>query len=103
LPPLLFRRQRRLHPGQGGRSPSQRFQPTTVDDPLLRAARLKFFGSREMNWLAFNSANDITLPNSTRGGVNFFMYPQAGPEAGGLDSLDPDTFRYTMSAKEVAS
>ena len=54
-----------------------------------------------MNWLAFNYANDIVLPNAQHGMINFFMYPQAETAAGRLDSLDPDSFKYTITAHEI--
>jgi hypothetical protein len=31
------------------------------------------------------------------------MYPQAETAQGRVDSLDPDNFKYTMTAKEVAA
>jgi transglutaminase-like putative cysteine protease len=81
----------------------ERAQPTTVDDPLVQAVRPKLFGAWEMNWLAFNTANDIALPHSKYAKLTFLMYPQAETAAGRLDSLDPDNFRYTMTAKELAA
>jgi transglutaminase-like putative cysteine protease len=81
----------------------EKAQPVTVDDPLVQAVRPKLFGAWEMNWLAFNTANDIALPNSKYAKLTFLMYPQAETAAGRLDSLDPDNFRYTMTAKELAA
>jgi transglutaminase-like putative cysteine protease len=78
-------------------------QPTTVNDPLVEAVRPKLFGAWEMNWLAFNTANDIVLPNAQSGKITFFMYPQGETAQGRLDSLDPDNFKYTMTAKEVGA
>lgn len=72
------------------------------DDPVVLAARERLFGSWEMNWLAYNYAHDLTLPGSTRGKVAFFMYPQSETAEGRLDSLDPDNFRYQITAKEIA-
>ncbi|HUP30650.1 MAG TPA: transglutaminase domain-containing protein [Usitatibacter sp.] len=77
----------------GGKAPN---------DPMVLAARKRLFGSWEMNWLAYNYAHDVALPGSTRGKVPFFMYPQSETAEGRLDSLDPDNFKYTISAKEVA-
>ena len=73
-----------------------------VDDPMVVAARNRLFGSWEMNWLAYNYAHDVALPGSARGKVPFFMYPQSETAEGRLDSLDPDNFKYTISAREVA-
>ncbi len=54
-----------------------------------------------MNWLAYNVAHDIALPGSTGAKVPFLMYPQAETANGRLDSLDPDNFRYTITAREI--
>jgi hypothetical protein len=72
-----------------------------IDDPMVVAARKRLFGSWEMNWLAYNYAHDLNLPNSTKGKVGFLMYPQSETGAGRLDSLDPDNFKYTISAREI--
>ena len=45
------------------------------DDPMVLAARKRLFGSWEMNWLAFNMANDVQLPRAQKGKLAFFMYP----------------------------
>lgn len=79
----------------------ERAQPTTLADPLVQAVRPKLFGAWEMNWLAFNTANDIALPHAKSGRITYFMYPQAETAAGRVDSLDPDNFKYTITAKET--
>jgi transglutaminase-like putative cysteine protease len=72
-----------------------------LDDPKVAAARKRLFGSWEMNWLAYNMGHDIVLPNSEGPKLPYLMYP-AG-ESGGerLDSLDPDAFKYSMTAREL--
>jgi transglutaminase-like putative cysteine protease len=80
----------------------EKAQPTTLSDPLVQAVRPKLFGAWEMNWLAFNTANDIVLPHAKNGKITFLMYPQAETAAGRVDSLDPDNFKYTMTAKETS-
>jgi len=72
------------------------------DDPMVLAARKRLFGSWEMNWLAYNTAHDVALPKSSGSKIAFLMYPQAETGSGRLDSLDPDNFKYTITAKEVA-
>jgi transglutaminase-like putative cysteine protease len=72
------------------------------DDPMVLAARKRLFGSWEMNWLAYNTGNDVTLPGSGKGAVPFLMYPQAETQAGRLDSLDSDNFKYSIASKELA-
>jgi transglutaminase-like putative cysteine protease len=74
-----------------------------IDDPKVIAARERLFGSWEMNWLAYNTAHDLALPKSARGKIGFFMYPNAETAEGRLDSLDPDNFKYQITAKEIAA
>ena len=73
-----------------------------IRDPKVVAARKTLFGAWEGNWLAYNFAHDIPLPGSTGPQVEFLMYPQAETAAGRLDPLDPDSFKYTIRAAEVA-
>ncbi len=73
-----------------------------VDDPMVVAARKRLFGSWEMNWLAYNYAHDLRLPGSKGGKIPFFMYPQSETAEGRLDSLDPENFKYQITAKEIA-
>jgi transglutaminase-like putative cysteine protease len=72
-----------------------------LDDPYVRTVRNTLFGSWEMNWIAYNDAHDVVLPGSTGKPLPFLMYPQA--EVGGVrrDSLDPQQFRYAITAREI--
>ena len=74
-----------------------------ADDPKVAAARKALFGGWEMNWLPYNTAHDVRLPGSAGPPLPFLMYPQAETAAGRLDSLDPDTFRYEIRAREIAA
>ena len=74
-----------------------------LDDAQVKAARAKLFGAWEMNWLAFNTAHDVALPKAAHGKIAFLMYPQCETAGGRLDTLDPDNFRYQMTARELAS
>jgi transglutaminase-like putative cysteine protease len=72
-----------------------------LTDPAVVRARAKLFGAWEMNWLAYNYAHDVNLPASTGRPVPFLMYPQSETDEGRKDSLDPTTFRYTITSKEI--
>jgi len=74
-----------------------------VDDAKVADARKTLFGAWEGNWLAYNFAHDVALPGSAGPRLGFLMYPQAecGPHR--LDCLDPDTFKYTITSKEITS
>ncbi len=74
-----------------------------LGDPLAQRARAKLFGQWEMNWLAYNYGHDLTLLNSAGAPLPFLMYPQAETAAGRRDCLDPATFRYQISAREIAA
>src|SRR5499433_3166696 len=73
-----------------------------VDDEMVRKARVRLFGSWEMNWMAYNFGHDVALPGSSGPPIAFFMYPQAETADGRLDPLDPDSFKYEITSKEIA-
>lgn len=76
----------------------------TLNDPLVQRARAKLFGGWEMNWLAYNYAHDVKLPQSAGEPVPFLMYPQAETGAGDRkDSLEPSTFKYQITARELTA
>jgi transglutaminase-like putative cysteine protease len=72
-----------------------------LTDPQVVKARAKLFGAWEMNWLAYNYAHDVKLPGSDGKPVPFLMYPQAETANERKDSLDPPSFKYTITSKEV--
>ncbi|HEY2336141.1 MAG TPA: transglutaminase domain-containing protein [Burkholderiales bacterium] len=75
--------------------------PTTLADPVVPPVRAKLFGAWEMNWLAYNEGADLKLPGSSGPAVGFLMYPQAETGKERLDPLDPDNFKYTITAREL--
>jgi transglutaminase-like putative cysteine protease len=74
-----------------------------LNDDMVKRARVRLFGSWEMNWMAYNFSHDVTLPGSSGSSVGFLMYPQAETADGRLDSLDPDNFKYEITAREISS
>lgn len=70
------------------------------DEKVQRMHRM-LFGAWEMNWVAFNDAHDVKLPDSSGPRIPYFMYPNGETAEGRLDSLDPDAFRYTMISREL--
>jgi transglutaminase-like putative cysteine protease len=70
-------------------------------DPYVAKAREMLFGSWEGNWIAFNDAHDVMLPGSKGKPLPFLMYPQAEVGGARLDSLDPERFKYTITARET--
>jgi len=49
------------------------------------------------------TAHDVELPGSAGPKVGFLMYPQAEVDGERLDSLDPDSFKYVIKAKEISA
>jgi transglutaminase-like putative cysteine protease len=74
-----------------------------VNHPVVRPVKAALFGGWEGNWLAFNTAHDVALPGSSGPRLGFFMYPSAENAGGRLDSLDPDNFKYTITARETTA
>jgi transglutaminase-like putative cysteine protease len=74
-----------------------------LDDAMVKSARMRLFGSWEMNWMAYNFAHDVALPGSSGAAVGFLMYPQAETAEGRLDSLDADAFKYEITSKETTT
>ena len=72
-----------------------------ANDPKVVDARETLFGAWEGNYVAYNDAHDLTLPGSQGEPVAFLMYPQAEIDGDRLDSLDPATFTYEITAKQV--
>jgi transglutaminase-like putative cysteine protease len=72
-----------------------------MNDPKVVAARKRLFGSWEMNWLAYSYAHDVQLPGSTGAKIPYFMYPNGETSQGRLDQLDPDNFKYALTAREL--
>ena len=69
--------------------------------PVVRPVKTALFGGWEGNWLAYNNAHDVALPGSSGPKLGFLMYPQAENAGGRYDSLDPDNFKYTITAREI--
>jgi len=68
--------------------------------PVVHARKL-LFGGWEGNWLPYNAAHDVRLPGSRGAELPFLMYPQAEIDGERRDSLDPPSFRYRLTAREV--
>jgi transglutaminase-like putative cysteine protease len=73
-----------------------------LTDDKVAQARKTLFGSREGNWLAYNSAHDVALPGTAGSKLAFLMYPQAEVAGVRLDCLDADAFKYVITVRELA-
>lgn len=75
----------------------------TLNDDIVKRARAWLFGNWEMNWMAYNHGHDLLLPKATRPKQPFLMYPQGETADGRLDCLDPEHFRYTITAQDLGT
>lgn len=73
----------------------------TTNHPVVAPVNKALFGGWEGNWLAFNQAHDLEMPGTRHGKLGFFMYPTAEDGKGRFDSLDPDSFKYTITGREI--
>ena len=66
---------------------------------LIMQLKDRLFGSWEMNWVAFNQAEGVSLgKTSTAGKLPFFFYPHAEIDGKQQDSIDPQTFSYKITS-----
>lgn len=72
-----------------------------LDDPKIAQLREKFFGAWEMNWVAFNHAEDLSLTPNGSNKLPFFMYPHAEIDGNLLDNLDHENFSYKITSAEL--
>ena len=73
----------------------------SLDHPKVRDARDALFGAWEGNWIGYNFAHDLSLPGAESGPVPFLMYPEAEIAGRRRDPLSPDSFSYTITAREL--
>jgi transglutaminase-like putative cysteine protease len=71
------------------------------EHPVVAPVKHALFGGWEGNWMAYNMAHDVALPGSSGPRIGFFMYPEAENDKGRFDPLDPDTFRYRITARQI--
>jgi transglutaminase-like putative cysteine protease len=72
-----------------------------ADNPLVAPVRKALFGGWEGNWMGYNFAHDVRLEGAHGAKLGFLMYPQAQTNGEAYDPLDPDAFKYTISAREI--
>jgi transglutaminase-like putative cysteine protease len=73
----------------------------TLEAPKVVAARVTLFGAWEGNWVAYNMAEDYTLPNSDGVKVPYIARPMTRNASGWLDERKRDAFTYKIMAKEL--
>lgn len=74
-----------------------------ADHPVVAPVRKALFGRWEGNWIAYNAASDVQLPDSSGKPLPFLMYPQAESSGRRHDPLDAENFVYKIHAREIAA
>jgi len=74
-----------------------------MKDAKVEAARKRLFGTWEMNWLAYNMGHDVKLPRSKGPTLPYLMYINAEADGEMRDQLDPDSVKYTITAREIST
>ena len=69
--------------------------------PVVKPVYQALWGGWEGNWVAWNMAHDLNLPNTKGERLGFFMYPVAENGEGRFDSYAPDDFKYQITAREI--
>ena len=72
-----------------------------LEEPHVADLRRKLFGFWEMNWVAFNSARDFSLPPKYSENINYLMYPKLVAGSIQKDGMEPDAFTYSINSKEI--
>jgi transglutaminase-like putative cysteine protease len=72
--------------------------------PVAAPVMAGLFGRWEGNWIGYNDGHDVRLPGSaSKNPLPFLMYPNGENASGRFDELAPDSFRYTIAAREIAA
>lgn len=72
--------------------------------PVVAPVKAGLFGRWEGNWVGWNSAHDLRLAHSAAKATQpFLMYPIGENASGRFDELSPDSFRYTIAARELGA
>ena len=73
----------------------------STSDPKLAVLKKLLFGFWEMNWIAFNAAQDVSLRGSNGKPLPFLIYPVAETLDGRFDSLDSHRMSYNVTASRA--
>lgn len=73
-----------------------------MNDPRVVAARKRLFGGWEMNYLAYNMGHDVRLPHATHPAkLPYLMYTNAEADGELRDQMDPESIKYSITAREI--
>ena len=70
-------------------------------DPRLTVLKKLLFGFWEMNWVGFNSAQDVTLQGTAGGSLPYLIDPVVETQTGRFDNPESGYFSYSIRAERV--
>ena len=70
-------------------------------DPKLTVFKKLLFGFWEMNWIGFNTAQDVHLRGSGGGPLPNLLYPVAENADGRFDSRNASRMTYSVTARRI--
>ena len=73
----------------------------SLSDPKLTVLKKLLFGFWEMNWIAFNAAQDVSLRGSNGKPLPCLIYPVAETLDGRFDSRDTQRMSYNVTASRA--
>ena len=75
-----------------------------IGDAKVVAARKRLFGGWEMNYLAYNMGHDVHLPHAARATkLPYLMYTNAEADGELRDQMDPESLKYSITAREITA
>ncbi len=72
-----------------------------LDDPRVQRVREELFGSAPANWIAYNHAHDVRLPDAPGPALPYFLVPAVHTGGAWRDALDPERVAYAITARPV--
>ena len=72
-----------------------------LGDSKLTVLKKLLFGFWEMNWISFNTAQDVSLRGSTGRPLPFLIYPTVETLEGRFNSLDSSRMTYSVTASRA--
>ncbi|MDR3323354.1 MAG: transglutaminase-like domain-containing protein [Zoogloeaceae bacterium] len=73
----------------------------SAENSKRMALRRILFGVWEMNWMAYNTSEEVSLPDGPA--LPFFTFPYLERAEGNLDGRNPEGFEYRMESRRIAS
>lgn len=75
-----------------------RKEPLSSADPKVNVFKKLLFGFWEMNWIGFNTAQDVILQGASGKALTSLIYPVVETASGRFDGRDASRMTYRVTA-----